>query len=180
MSDDVGGPLVVGGVEIPPDEIRRHLIQGPGRDELEFLMTEHLIEQGIAEQLADGAREPAATPADFAVSDEELARYLTQLRRRYERTHPALSFDTRVLRTHRSPERFARLVRQALVFDKVFLPQDQSRWPALSVEPSRGTSGDLLLDDFRESLQDRRGDHARALGRWIGRRRLHRGPRLAR
>jgi len=144
-------PLVVNDVRIPTAEIQRFLIYGPGRAELELRKVDWLIEWGIEQRRSEELEDPE--PVSEARLRWEIEDRLNELRAKY----PDLDLETEVRRRYRTRDLFERQVAQELRFDSVFLPDDQELWPAVSFEALRGEAGDVLIDDFRENLEYRKG-----------------------
>lgn len=150
VSSQVGGPLIVNGVEIAPEEIALYLIYGPARAELDYQRIECWIEWGIEIRRLKGLRgEVDITPA-------RLQWELTERAGDFEKKFPTLDEDVELRRANRSRAWWERTVAQQLRYDQVFLPDDPDLWLPCSLEAMRQEAGNVLIDDFRESYERRR------------------------
>jgi len=181
---DLGGVLIVGDVEIPQDEIKRFLIYGPGRPELEDRRTQALIERGIEQRILSsraavdtwraasrGEESPVRGPtlferADFEVSGEEFQELLDEKAAKFKRNYPTLDWETELRRAYRSRTRCERTLRQGLLFDRVFVPDDPEYWLPITFEALRAEAGEVLINDFRQSYERRRDDFEKRHAIW--------------
>ena len=181
---DLGGPLVVGEVEIPPDEIKCFLIYGPLRAELEFLRIQAWIEHGIEQRVREseaavaawevageerGARPRSWHREDLEPEEESVLRYVLRGVAAIEREFPTLDLDTEIRREHRHVDWFTRELRQEVVFDDEALADDPDRWPPITFEVLREEAGEILVDDFRNSFERRTSDLEEAREEWRAR-----------
>lgn len=149
LSSQVGGPLIVNGVEIEPEAIALYLIYGPARAELEYHRRECLIEWGIRMRRFEGL------PGVVDVTEARVAWELNEIRDEFREQYPTLELSTEIRRAHRSTAWWEREVAQDLRFDHVFLPDNPDHWLPCSLEALRAQAGDVLIDDYRESYQRR-------------------------
>ena len=120
LEPDLGGPLVVGGVEIPPDEIKRFLIYGPGRAELEYTRVQFLIDREVERRIREN-EDGRVSGKELQISELELAAALDAQAAEFARDYPTLDLETEIRRGHRSRAWYERALRQELQFDRVFL-----------------------------------------------------------
>jgi hypothetical protein len=182
--EDLGGPLRVGDVEIPELEIKRYLIYGPCRAAMEFHRVNAIIEDEIARRTAsyedelatweaisatgaDAGPKPVQLPADFfEVPEEALVAVRERKQKEFQVKYPFLDLDTEIRRSYRSVEWYERELRQEMRFDRTFVQDDPSLWPALTYEAMRQEAGEILIDDFRESYERRKAHLEAELATW--------------
>lgn len=163
---DLGGPLIVGGVEIPQDEIKRYLIYGPGRAELEYHRVQVPIVREIERRIREGGEVPV-TREDFEVSEEDSRAFLDEKAADYRRAWPLLDLETEIRRAYRLCAWWEREKRQELQFDLVFIDDDPDRWPEVTYEAFRQEpQGKILIDICRESWQQRNAELEQELADW--------------
>ncbi|MCB9915674.1 MAG: hypothetical protein H6828_11075 [Planctomycetes bacterium] len=185
---DLGGPIHVGSVEIPETQIQRFLIYGPARPALEYHRINALIQDeiarrvnGYADELANweaitasgadaGPKPQPVDPASFEVSDEEFQkvydRKIAEFQQKYPEETTGLKVETEISRAYRSVDWYRRELRQEIQFDKVFVPDDPSQWPALTFEALRQEAGDILINDFQQSYERRKLHYETELALW--------------
>ena len=181
---DLGGPLVVDGVEIPEIEIKRFLVYGPGRSALEYRRVNAIIEDQIARRVAgyedelavwqaikDSGADPGAEPKqwkpeDFTVTDEEFQAHYDQKIESFKGQYPDMDTETEISRAYRALPWYLRELRQEMIFDLTFVPANQDDWPDLTFEALREEAGEILIDDFRQSYERRTEDLAKRTAEW--------------
>jgi len=179
-----GEPLVVNGKRVSDNQIKLYLIFGPGRPIFELARTSVVIEDELNRRATEAAeaeikRREAEKPfasADarkaaldaeqktqlqqvhekYAVPDSDVEKEKTRMVNDFLKNYPALDLQTETNRTFRCDEWYTKQLRQTLLFEKVFLPSDPAEWPAVTVEAVREDSGDILLDDAKESYKNRK------------------------
>ena len=184
LGPDLGGPLVVGGVEIPQNEIKRFLIYGPGRSSLEYHRVNAILDDQIARRVAgyedelavwqaindsgaDAGAEPRQwKPEDFAVTDEEFQAHYDDKIEDFKKKYPEMSTETEICRAYRALPWYIRELRQEMIFDLVFVPANQDDWPDLTFEALREEAGEILIDDFRQSYERRTENLANRTAEW--------------
>jgi len=145
-------PLVAAGETIPADEIKRHLCLGVGFAYSDNAKFQVLIDEEIARREAAG-EDVSKYVAEEAALEKELAKQRTAFKERY----PTLDFELEVGRAFLSYELFRRLARQAIVFKRLFLPENPADWPELTTELIRGFGqGDMFIEDAFESYERRK------------------------
>lgn len=182
--EDLGGPLRVGDVEIPELEIKRYLIYGPCRAAMEFHRVSAIIQDEIDRRMAsyeddlatweaisasgaDAGPKPVQLPADFFdVPADALASLRERKQREFQVKYPFLDLDTEIRRSYRSVEWYERELLQEMRFDRTFVQEDPSLWPALTYEAMRQEAGEILIDDFRESYERRKAHHEAEMAKW--------------
>jgi hypothetical protein len=181
---DLGGPLVVGGVEIPQIEIRRFLIYGPCRSTLEYHRLNAIIDdqierrvngyedelstwQAITDAGADAGPEPRKwTPEDYVVTDEEFQTQYEKKIKKFKEKYPEMPVETEICRAYRSLSWYERELQQEMRFDLTFIPDNQDDWPALTFEALREEADDILINDFRSSYERRVKDVEERMAAW--------------
>lgn len=102
--------------------------------------------------------------AETVVPNE--AEYNAELKRtldEFKTNYPLLDLDAEVSRAFRTVEWYKKNLRQTMLFDRVFYPDDPEDWPITTVEAVRADSGDTLLTDARDSYKMRK-EHADKTG----------------
>lgn len=178
-----GDPLYVNGKRVSDDQIKLHLIWGPSRIMIEMARVNAVIEDELRRRAADATeaeiqRRATETPFDspearkaawngefenqsrlvhekFAITDEELQVEVNRMVTDFKKNYPALQLETEVSRGYRSVDWYQQQMRQQLLFDHVFLPENPDEWPVVTMESIRADSGQILIDDARQSFIDR-------------------------
>jgi hypothetical protein len=185
---DLGGPVVVNGVEIPETQIKRFLIYGPARPAMEYRRINALIQDEIARRVngfddelanweaisasgADAGPKPQPVSAeDYAVSDEEFEKLfdkkIAEFKQKYPEETTGLKVETEIARAYRSIDWYRRELRQEIQFDKVFIPDNPALWPDLTYEALREEAGEILIKDFKDSYDRRVLDYETRLAAW--------------
>ena len=68
----------------------------------------------------------------------------------FKQNYPVLDVDAEVSRAFRTVDWYRTQLRQTMLFDRVFYPDDPEEWPITTVEAVRADSGDTLLTDARD------------------------------
>ncbi len=183
-ADDLGGPLKVGDVEINELDVKRYLIYGPCRSALEYRRVNAILQDEANRRIASYADDLAtweainASGADagpkpkqytqeyYNVTDEAFEAMYTVKIADFEKKYPTLELDVEVARAFRSPRWHKRELRQEMLFDRTFVPDNPADWPALTFEALRQEAGDILIDDFRESYERRAAELDKNMAEW--------------
>lgn len=163
---DLGGPLKVGEVSIPELEIKRYLIYGPGRAALEFRRVNLMIDDEIARQKELGVRGEMREPEDFGVPAEDYDFHYHHKLEDFRRDYPSLDIPTEISRAYRTLTWYRHMLHQEFLFDQVFLPDDFSEWPDVSLEAIREQADQLWLDDFEAQAKVRKEKYEEDLANW--------------
>jgi len=173
---DLGGPLVVHYFETPPaqhrapcedcvaiseNEIERTLVYGYYRSGIEWQRIDSLIEDELARRKAEGV-----DIEQYEVSDEDFQVHYDKKIQDFIGKYPMLDVETEVARAYRSLDWYKRELRQEMVFDLVFIPDDPAKWPDLTFEALRQEAGDILIDDFGKSFERRTAWLAEQTAAW--------------
>lgn len=158
---DLGGKLVVNGVEIPELEIQRHLVYGPCRPALEWRRIGALIDFEIAQRAREGQ-----DVSRLQISDEAFQKHLKKKLDEFVERYPMLELETEVGRAYRNMKWYERELRQEMIFDEVFVPDDPALWPDLTFEALRMEAGEILINDFKESYDRRVKGTEEARAEW--------------
>jgi len=146
-----GEPVSAGGARIPDEEIQRYLCFGLGNKQVESAKFQVLIEQELARR-----KEAGEDLSRFEVTDEEMDRYVAKQREDFLLRYPTLDFPTEVGRALLSVDLWREGARQALVFDKLFLPENPDEWPALSREVVIEWGGPSFFEDAKQTYEARK------------------------
>jgi hypothetical protein len=179
-----GEPLYVNGKRVSDDQIKLYLIYGPCRALFELARVNVVIEDEMRRRAADATEleiqrrekekpfeSPEARKAAWnaerenqtrliqeklAVTDAELTAEVDRMVTDFKKNYPALDLDTEIARTYRNTDWYKRQLRQTILFDHVFLPQNPEEWPVVTMESVRSDSGQVLIDDAFESYKNRK------------------------
>ena len=143
-------PVVLEEVVIPEGEVKRFLIYGTYRPALEWRRIHALIEDEIRLRAAEGK-----DVSHLVVSDEMFEAHYGKKLAEFVEKYPMLDIETEISRAYRSLAWYRRELRQEMLFDAVFVPEDQAQWPDLTFEALRQEAGEILIDDFRKSYERR-------------------------
>ena len=135
----LGDPLYVAGELVPEAEIKRFLCFGVGQKQTSYQKFQIILEEEIARRVEAGA-----DPAQFEVSREENDASLDKQREDFLVKYPTLPFETEVRRAFLDLDLYRPQNKQALLFDKLFLPPDPADWPPLTIEVLREFGGDAV------------------------------------
>ena len=188
VGPDLGGPVVVNGVEISETQIKRFLIYGPARPAMEYRRINALIQDeiqrrvnGYDDELANweaisasgvdaGPKPERVNVADFDVTDEEFEKLfdkkIAEFKQKYPEETTGLKVETEIARAYRSIDWYRRELRQEIQFDKVFVPDNPEFWPDLTYEALREEAGEILIKDFKDSYDRRVLDYETRLAAW--------------
>ena len=179
-----GEPLIVNGKRVTDDQIKLYLIYGPGRPIFEIARQAVVIEDELERRAAEAAEaeirrregeKPFASPdarkaaaeaeekiqlqqlqEKFAVPDAEIQKEKDRMINDFLKNYPALDLEVETNRTFRNDDWYTKQLRSTLLFEKVFLPNDPADWPAVTTEAVRQDSGEILIDDAKESYKNRK------------------------
>ena len=99
----------------------------------------------------------------MAISDVEFQAEYKRTLDEFRGNYPVLDVEAEVSRAFRTVDWYRTNLKQTLLFDKVFYPEDPADWPETTVESVRADSGETLLTDAVDSYQKRRA-HADKTG----------------
>lgn len=180
---DLGGPLSVNSVEISPLEIKRALINGPGRAQIEYRRVHALIEdqharekaqyeQDLAEWEAreEAGEDPGPKPElkewRYHVDDELFEKRYQEKLDDFAVKYPTLDVQTEMQRAYRNPEWYKEELRLEILFEQVFIPESQEDWPLVTFEAVRAQAGDVWIDDYRDSYERRFAHWEEQMAAW--------------
>jgi hypothetical protein len=149
-----GEPVVVHGRRITDDEIKRYLCHSVGWQETSKFKFQVLIDQELEKRRQQGATEEDL--AKFKVGDEELDRKLQYKKEDFLLRYPTLDFRTEVARANLSVELYREQLRQELMFDKVFRPENPDDWPELTKAIIIESLSEQWIEDERVSYKVRK------------------------
>lgn len=99
----------------------------------------------------------------LAVTDIEFQAEFNRTLNEFRANYPVLNVEAEVSRAFRSVDWYKVNLKQLLLFDKVFYPEDPADWPETTVESVRADSGETLLTDAVESYKKRK-EHSEKTG----------------
>jgi hypothetical protein len=178
-----GEPLYVNGKRVSDQKIKLHLIYGPGRAMFEMARVNVIIDDELRRRAAEATEEEIARregekpfgSADartaawdkefdnqhrliqekYGVKDEEIRAEKNRMESDFKKNYPALDLEVEIARTYRKKEWYEQQLRQTILFDHVFLPDNPDEWPMVTMESVRADSGQILIDDAYESYKNR-------------------------
>lgn len=148
---DLGGRLVVNGVELPANEIKRFILYGICRPAIEYRRINALIDWELALRAAEGQ-----DMSRYEITDEAFEKHYEKKITDFIERFPMLELETEIRRAYRGIDWYRRELRQEMVFDAVFVPDDPELWPDVTFEALRAEAGDILITDFKESYDRRK------------------------
>jgi hypothetical protein len=89
--------------------------------------------------------------ADLAPSDVDFEAEAKRTIADFVEKYPSLDLDAEIARVFRRTDWWRANLRQTMLFDHVFYPEDPDQWPATTVDAVRADSGETLLDDAKTS-----------------------------
>lgn len=152
-ASDFGEPLVVHGQRIGEDQIKRFLCHSVGWQEASKFKFQVMIDQELIRRRQQGATEEQL--AKFKVSDADLDRRLQQKKEDFLLRYPTLDFRTEVARANLSVEVYREQLRQEMMFDRVFRPENPAEWPEITRAIVIEGLGEQWIDDERVSYAAR-------------------------
>ena len=155
-------PVVLEEVVIPEDEVKRFLIYGTYRPALEWRRIHALIEDEIRLREDEGK-----DVSHLSVSDEVFQAHYDKKIGEFVEKYPMLDVETEISRAYRSLSWYRRELRQEMLFDADFVPDDQAQWPDLTFEALRQEAGEILIDDFRKSFERRNSFLEEQRAEWL-------------
>jgi len=144
-----GEPVVVYGKRISDDEIKRYLCHSVGWQEASKFKFQVMIDQELERRRQQGATEEQL--AALQVSDVDLDRRLQHKKEDFLLRYPTLDFRAEVARANLSLEVYREQLRQEMMFDRVFRPENPAEWPELTRAIIVEGLGDQWIDDERVS-----------------------------
>lgn len=179
-----GEPLFVNGKRVTDNQIKLYLIFGPGRPIFELARVSVVIEDELHRRASENAEaeirrreaeKPFGSPETrkaaaegeekiqlqqlhekYNVADSEVQKEKDRMVNDFLKNYPALDLQTETNRTFRCDDWYTKQLRQTIMFEKVFLPSDPAEWPAVTTEAVREDSGEILIEDARESYKNRK------------------------
>lgn len=91
-----------------------------------------------------------------ALPEEEFANEYQKTIDDFVKSYPTLNAEAEVARAFRTIDWYRENLRQTLLFDRVFFPDDPANWPETTVEAVRADSGDAMIEDAHQSYKMRR------------------------
>jgi hypothetical protein len=139
-----GGPQEA--VEISELELRRALVYALGATELEARKIDLYVEEEMRRQLGQGAES-----GSFQVTAEEVQEAVDELVRQVQEQYADLPVDAVLRHNNIDPSSLQRMTAQSKLFERVFLPEDPSNWPATTREAIRARAGEEFMTKLEES-----------------------------
>lgn len=148
----LGGPLKVEGREIPELEIKRFLAHGLGAKQLDRDKFQIIIENELQRRKAAGEDISKFRPTKADI-DKKIEKDRVDFLLRY----PTLDFAIECGRAYLSVDLYREQAEQAMMFDRIFTPDDPDQWPPLTREVITAEGdGPGLIDDAKESYEKRK------------------------
>jgi hypothetical protein len=148
----LGLPLVVYGTPIPDREIKRFLAWSVGHKEADARKFSIVVQQELARR-----KEAGEDIAKFEVTTEQLDKALEKQKVDFLLKYPTLDFPTEVGRAFLSLDLYRQQLRQTMIFDRLFLPDDPEEWPATTTEAIiNATGGTDFVQDAKDSYKTRK------------------------
>jgi hypothetical protein len=144
-------PLVVRGVTIPSDEVKRELVSAIGFAFVDFKKFEIILAGELDRRQAAGE-----DIEKYAPSDADLEKHIAAQRADFALRYPTLDFETEVGRAYMDYRIYLEPARQSILFDRLFIPEDPADWPPLTIELIRGFGGDVFVQDAFDSYARRK------------------------
>lgn len=179
-----GTPLFVNGQRVTDNEIKRFLINGPCRMQLELFRVALIINEELSSRAAGLAEGVIATReglAPFGSADERARAVAEETQKQrslldeqtvvgedefesefkktldeFKENYPVLDTSAEIGRAFRTVDWYRDHLKLTLRFDKVFYPVNPEEWPETTIESLRADSGQVLLDDGKESYKMRK------------------------
>jgi hypothetical protein len=149
---ELGPPLVVYGETIPETELKRYMCLSLGSkqtDSAKFLV--------VVRNELDRRKEAGEDISKYEVTDADIERALEKQRKDFLQKYPTLDFPTEVGRVYLSLDMYKHELRQVMLFDRIFMPDDPETWPPLTTEAIvNATGGHDFVDDAKDSYQQRK------------------------
>lgn len=90
------------------------------------------------------------------VSDAEVEKEFDATIAEFKVRYPVLDVPAEISRAYRTVDWYRKDLRTMLYFDRVFLPPNPEEWPIVTREAVRADSGDILVEDAKQSYESRR------------------------
>ncbi len=146
-----GQPLYVGAARIPDVEIQRYLCHGLGSKQVDLARFDVLIQQELDRRKAAGE-----DLSKYQIDEAEFQRGQERQKADFLLKYPTLDFNTEVSRALLSVDLYTVSARQAMLFDKLFFPENPTDWPELTRELVRQQGGQGFVDDAQQSYESRK------------------------
>ncbi|MFN0244773.1 MAG: hypothetical protein ACKVWV_17950 [Planctomycetota bacterium] len=144
VDEAVQRPLVVNGRAIEAEEIQRELIYGVGAPMLDAIVSRFFVEHRV-DVAALGPASPSVSVALGRVAEPTDEMITTVTRHDLEQAAdltPPLTRDAVLRRRYHVAEWSARVLRENLRFNQVFLPNDPQAWPDVVVDTLSAIHGE--------------------------------------
>ena len=151
-----GEPIVVYGVQITDDQIKRALCFGTGRVSVQYSPVDMLKFNVLAEDELKRRKEAGEDLSKFAISDEFNMNKLLRDKADFVMRYPTLDFPTEVGRSFMSLDLFLEHQKIMLQFDRLFIADNPDDWPDLTEAVVMEFGGELFVQDARDSHKNRK------------------------
>ena len=146
-----GAPLVVDGVELPEVELERYLALGVGSNQVQVAKFSKIIEFELARRAEAGD-----DMALYLVTPEEAAEKFAREVEQFKLQYPTLDTDTEIGRSFVHVDLYRAQLENAMLFDKLFFPDDPDQWPELTKTLISMELGEDWIADSRQSYETRK------------------------
>lgn len=138
-----GKTVRVNGAAADSAEIDRALVYQLGKGLLDRKIVTFLCEEELQSRISAGT-----DPASFKVLGEEVEKKIAQARAQFQAENPSVDFEKNLRAMGMTPESLREEVATALVFDRLFLPDDPEQWPEVSKQILQAKGAGALLDNL--------------------------------
>lgn len=141
-----GKPLVINGEVVPFERIKREVCLGlTGMTEIEERKIQIYVQQEVERRRKEGAAD-----TDVAVSQGELEAFMKELEEEIKREYPEGGLGMEDLMAGLASNDPRERLRIERLFQKLFLPEDPSRFPPSTLEAIlKNPGGDSILDHYK-------------------------------
>lgn len=149
---NLGGPIKVFDKQVDENQIRRFLCYGVGSKHLDSMKFDVMCHGEISKRKAAGE-----DVSKLTVSDAEVQKAIEKMRKDFLIKYPTLDFRTEVARAYLNYDAYLTELGPALLFDKVFFPEDPRTWPSVTTEAIvLASGGRQFIDDSIENYDARK------------------------
>lgn len=146
-----GAPLVVNGETVPEAELKRYLAMGIGLNQVQVAKFGKIIEIELAMR-AEAGEDVSKYEVGVEEADAKFAREVDDFKLRF----PTLDVQTEIGRSFLHADLYRAQLENAMLFDKLFFPEDPDDWPELTKQLIIGEYGQDWIDDAKQSYERRK------------------------
>jgi hypothetical protein len=146
-----GPPLTVDGQELPVVDLERFLALGVGANQVQVAKFSKIIEFELAMRAEAGD-----DMAQFVVTPEEAEERFAKEVEQFQLQYPTLDTNTEIGRSFVHVDLYRAQLENALLFDKLFFPDDPDLWPELTKQLIIMELGEGWIEDSKQSYETRK------------------------